>query len=114
MDRVSDWKSIATAPADADLELSIHDEGEYHALVFPCRREGSSWRDVGANRLMPLQPSIGGHGGTVAFDQASGPPAVVAIGRTSMPVVEHAFQNATTPRRSQQENQMTAIAETGP
>ena len=49
-----DSKPIATAPADADLELSIYDEGEYHALVFPCRREGSSWRDVGANRLMPL------------------------------------------------------------
>jgi hypothetical protein len=53
MDKVSNWKSIATAPAGADLELSIYDEGEYHALVFPCRRDGSSWRDV----PMPLQPT---------------------------------------------------------
>ena len=57
MDKVSDWKPIATAPAEADLELSIHDDGEYHALVFPCRRHGSSWRDVSANRPMPLQPT---------------------------------------------------------
>ena len=57
MEKVSDWKPIATAPADAALELSIYDEGEYHALVFPCRREGSRWRDVGANRLMLLEPT---------------------------------------------------------
>ena len=57
MEKVSDWKPIATAPADADLELSIYDEGGYHALVFPSRREGLSWRDVGANRLMPLKPT---------------------------------------------------------
>ena len=44
-------------PQHRDLELSIYDEGEYHALVFPCRREGSSWRDVSANRLMPLKPT---------------------------------------------------------
>jgi len=57
MQKVSDWKLIGTAPPDADLELSIYDEGEYHALVFPCRRDGLGWRDVGANRLMPLQPT---------------------------------------------------------
>jgi len=57
MEKLSDWKPIATAPAEADLELSIYDKGEYHALVFPCRRDGSSWRDVSANRSMPLQPT---------------------------------------------------------
>ena len=36
-----DWRPVITAPADADLELSIYDNGEYHALVFPCRRDGS-------------------------------------------------------------------------
>jgi hypothetical protein len=54
---MSDWKPIATAPAYADLELSIYDQGEYHALVFPCRRDGSGWRDVSANRSMPLTPT---------------------------------------------------------
>jgi hypothetical protein len=51
------WLPIATAPGDVELELSIFDDGEYHALAFPCKRDGSSWRDVGANRPMPLQPT---------------------------------------------------------
>jgi hypothetical protein len=54
MEKVSHGRPITTAPADADLELSLYDEGEYHALVFPCRRDGSSWCDVRANRPMPL------------------------------------------------------------
>jgi hypothetical protein len=54
---MSDWKPIAAAPADTDLELSIYDEGEYHALVFPCRRDGSSWRDVPTSCFMPLRPT---------------------------------------------------------
>jgi len=57
MEKISDWKPIAAAPADTDLELSIYEDGEYHALVFPCRRDGSGWRDVSANRNMPLQPT---------------------------------------------------------
>ena len=53
----AEWKPIATAPADAELELSIYDKGEYHALVFPCRRDGRGWHDVRANRSMPLEPT---------------------------------------------------------
>ena len=52
-----DWRPIVTAPADAVLELSVYDNGEYHALVFPCRRDGSGRRDVGANRPTPVQPT---------------------------------------------------------
>jgi len=52
-----EWRPITTAPADADLELSIYDNGEYHALVFPCRRHGSGWFDVRANRPVPLIPT---------------------------------------------------------
>ena len=51
------WHAIATAPADVDLELSIYDNGEYHALAFPCRRDGSGWRDVRALRSMSLEPT---------------------------------------------------------
>jgi hypothetical protein len=50
----SDWGPIATAPTNDELELSIYDKGEYHALVFPCRHDGDGWRDVRANRPMPL------------------------------------------------------------
>lgn len=51
------WQPIATAPADIELKLSIYDRGEYHALAFPCQREGFRWRDVRANRPIPLQPT---------------------------------------------------------
>jgi hypothetical protein len=51
------WQPIATAPADVELELSIYDKAEYHALAFPCRRDGSGWRDVRTNRPMPLEPT---------------------------------------------------------
>jgi hypothetical protein len=44
-------------PSNIELELSIYDKGEYHALAFPVRRDGSGWRDVRANRLMPLKPT---------------------------------------------------------
>ena len=54
---ILDWKPIATTPADADLELSVYDNSEYHALVFPCRRDGLGWRDVRADRPLPLQPT---------------------------------------------------------
>ncbi|MGA8650447.1 MAG: hypothetical protein WB677_07475 [Xanthobacteraceae bacterium] len=57
MEKIAVWKPIAMAPAEVDLELSVYDEGEYHALVFPCRRDGSGWRDVGANRNMSLRPT---------------------------------------------------------
>jgi hypothetical protein len=51
------WQPVAIAPAGFDLELSIYDNGKYHALVFPCQREGSRWRDVRAHRSMRLEPS---------------------------------------------------------
>ena len=51
------WRPIKTAPADVDLELGVYDKGEYHAVVFPCRRDGLGWRDVRANRPMPLRPT---------------------------------------------------------
>ena len=51
------WQPIATAPAHVEVELSIYDIGEYHALVFPCEFDGSGWRDVRANRSMALLPT---------------------------------------------------------
>jgi hypothetical protein len=53
----AEWKPIATAPVDADLEVSIFADGEYHALVFPCRRDASGWRDLTLNRLVPIKPT---------------------------------------------------------
>ncbi|HEY2884190.1 MAG TPA: hypothetical protein VGJ08_03155 [Rhizomicrobium sp.] len=54
---MSGWKTIDTAPSDMALELSIFADEEYHALVFPCRRDGSGWRDVAANRPVHVKPT---------------------------------------------------------
>ena len=54
---VRKWQPIATAPLNAELELSIYDKGEYHTLIFPCRRDGKGWRDVRVNRPLELQPT---------------------------------------------------------
>jgi hypothetical protein len=51
------WQAITTAPAEVELELSIYDKGEYHALAFPCRRDGLGWRDVRAGRPVLLEPT---------------------------------------------------------
>lgn len=56
-DFIRKWQRIATVPSNIELELGIYDKGEYHALAFPVRRDGSGWRDVRANRLMPLKPT---------------------------------------------------------
>jgi hypothetical protein len=52
-----EWKPITAAPAKVDLELSVYDGGEYHALVFPCQRDGSRWRDVRTNRHIQFEPT---------------------------------------------------------
>jgi len=50
------WQSIATGPLNTELELSIYDKGEYHALTFPCLRDGEGWRNVRVNRPLQLRP----------------------------------------------------------
>jgi hypothetical protein len=57
MEEDTAWLPIATAPLHVEVELSVYDRGEYHALVFPCRCNGSGWRDGRANRWMSLQPT---------------------------------------------------------
>ena len=54
---VPKWQPIATAPPNAELELSIYDKGKYHALAFPCQLDGSGWRDVRVNRPLQLEPT---------------------------------------------------------
>jgi hypothetical protein len=57
MGKKLEWQPISMAPTDADLELSVYQPGEYVALVFPCRRDGSGWRDANANRPLALKPT---------------------------------------------------------
>jgi hypothetical protein len=51
------WEPIATAPEDTELELCVLDGHEYHALAFPCRREGVGWIDIRLNRMVPIRPT---------------------------------------------------------
>lgn len=37
------WNPIATAPFDRDLQLSVIERDEVHALAFACRREPRGW-----------------------------------------------------------------------
>jgi hypothetical protein len=53
----STWNAIATAPADAELELCVRDGEEYHALAFPCRRNGVGWSDVRLNKILAIRPT---------------------------------------------------------
>jgi len=53
----STWNPIGTAPADAELELCIYENGEFHTLAFPCRRNGVGWSDVHRNRMVPVRPT---------------------------------------------------------
>ena len=53
----SDWCPIVTVPSDIDLELCVYDNGEYHGLAFPCRRNGAGWSDVRRNKMVPIRPT---------------------------------------------------------
>ena len=53
-----EWKPIATAPFDRDLELAVIDYDGTHALVFPCRRVLHSWVNAGTKELIEnLRPT---------------------------------------------------------
>lgn len=56
-DYLSDWREIATAPFEWDLELAVIDAGEVHALAFPCRRAGNGWTKASSDRLIDVRPT---------------------------------------------------------
>jgi hypothetical protein len=51
------WNPIAAAPDGVELELCVYERGEYHALAFPCRRNGVGWSDVRLKRMVPIRPT---------------------------------------------------------
>ena len=52
----------ASAEVVIDLELCVYDSGEFHALAFPCRRNGVGWSDVRRNKMVLIDRPIGGRG----------------------------------------------------
>jgi hypothetical protein len=51
------WKDIATAPADCDLELAVIDQEEAHALAFACRRVGTRWINAKTQQAIDVRPT---------------------------------------------------------
>jgi hypothetical protein len=51
------WQPIASAPFDRDLELSVIEADETHALVFPCRRTEKGWLNVTMNLRISVDPT---------------------------------------------------------
>ena len=60
MQKSSMWQSIQAitdVPADRDVCLAVLARGEFHALVFPCRRAGPSWVDATSGRPVEVYPT---------------------------------------------------------
>ena len=52
-----EWKPIATAPFDRDLELAVIEYDGTHALVFPCRRILDGWVNAGTKTRITVRPT---------------------------------------------------------
>lgn len=50
------WQPIASAPFDRELQLSVIEENEVHALAFPCRRSEMGWVN-NAGEQVEVSPS---------------------------------------------------------
>ena len=47
-----EWKAIATAPFDCDIEVAVINRDGTHALAFPCRRVLDGWIDAETNEAI--------------------------------------------------------------
>jgi hypothetical protein len=55
--RGDDWRSISSAPFEQDLELSVIEDEEVHALLFPCRRTARGWANASAKSAVSVRPT---------------------------------------------------------
>jgi hypothetical protein len=51
------WLPVSIAPPDRDLEVCVMAEGVVHALIFPCRKSGTSWVDASTKKLIDIDPT---------------------------------------------------------
>ena len=54
---VYEWQAISSAPFDSDLQLSVIENDEVHALIFPCRRTPGGWRNAKTLQLVLVEPT---------------------------------------------------------
>lgn len=50
-------QDLTDVPADREVGLAVFARGEFHALVFPCRRVGQSWVDAKSGRSVDIRPT---------------------------------------------------------
>jgi hypothetical protein len=51
------WQLIEKAPFGQDLQLSVIEDGQIHALAFPCRRSASGWLNGLTQRPVAVRPT---------------------------------------------------------
>ncbi len=54
---MGDWHPIASAPFGADLELSVIERSEVHALIFPCRLTARGWINPTTRSVVSVMPT---------------------------------------------------------
>ena len=54
---VAMWQPITTADFGQDLQLSVIDRDEVHALVFPCRRVPDGWINAKTGERIRVSPT---------------------------------------------------------
>jgi len=54
---MSEWQPISTAPFDRELQLSVIEKGEVHALLFPCRHTQGGWLNASTGKIIDVDPT---------------------------------------------------------
>jgi hypothetical protein len=54
---VDGWRPISSAPLEQDIELSVIEGNEVHALVFPCRRTARGWFNASVKSAVLVRPT---------------------------------------------------------
>jgi hypothetical protein len=52
-----DWEPIDTAPFGQNLEICVIEQGEVHALIFPCRRVDGGWSSADTEERVIVHPT---------------------------------------------------------
>jgi hypothetical protein len=51
------WRPIGSAPLEQDIELSVIEGNEVHALMFPCRRTARGWVNASVKSAVSVRPT---------------------------------------------------------
>lgn len=51
------WSLITSAPSGRSLELAVIDQEGVHALVFPCEKASTGWKNVATGVYVDIRPT---------------------------------------------------------